>query len=57
MTAIMQNIILIIILVLVVGGASLYIHKQKKKGVKCIGCPQAGSCPKNGGCGGCQGGK
>jgi len=42
----MENLIIIVILVLVVGSASLYIWKEKKKGHKCIGCPMSanGSC-------------
>ena len=51
MSGVISNIIVIVVLVLVVGGACLYIRKEKKKGVKCIGCPSAGSCPKHGGCG------
>ncbi len=48
----MDNIIIIAILVVIVGLASLYIYRAKKKGKKCIGCPDSGSCPssKNGGC-------
>lgn len=30
----------------IVGVAIFYIMKEKKKGVKCIGCPAAGSCTK-----------
>ena len=39
----MINIIIIAILVAVVGTASFYIWKEKKKGNKCIGCPYSGS--------------
>lgn len=39
----MINIIVGVILVAVVGAASLYIWKEKKKGKKCIGCPYSGS--------------
>ena len=37
-------------LALIVFFAVRYIYKEKKKGVTCIGCPYAGSCPhrKNG---------
>lgn len=49
----MENIIIILILVAVVGSASAYIFKMRKKGIKCIGCPNA--C--NGACHGCQGDK
>lgn len=43
----MDNLIAIIILIILVGGAILYIIKEKKKGVKCIGCPFAENCSKN----------
>lgn len=39
----MENLIIIIVLVAVIGAAGLYIIKEKKKGKKCIGCP-AGGC-------------
>lgn len=45
----MANIICGIIILLCVGGAGFYIWKNKKKGVKCIGCPYAKSC--SGSCG------
>lgn len=47
----MANFILIAILLIIVGSAVAYIMKEKKKGVKCIGCPAAGSCSHN-----CNGG-
>lgn len=37
--------IIVIILILSIG----CIIREKKKGVKCIGCPAAGSCTKHGG--------
>lgn len=40
----MQDIIVGIILVAILGGAGAYIGKQKKKGAKCIGCPYSKSC-------------
>ena len=39
------DIIIILVLFLCVGGALWYIRKEKKRGVKCIGCPAAGTCP------------
>ena len=45
----MANIIIIIILIGCVGWACYYIYSNRKKGVKCIGCPYAKSC--SGGCG------
>jgi hypothetical protein len=40
----MENYILIAVLILILGGAGLYIYKAKKKGQKCIGCPSGGTC-------------
>jgi prolipoprotein diacylglyceryltransferase len=40
----MDDFIVIAVLVLVIGGAVIYVLKQRKKGVKCIGCPNSGSC-------------
>ena len=50
----MTNFIVILIVALIVGVAIAYIVKEKKRGVKCIGCPDSGSC--GGHCsGGCSG--
>lgn len=46
----MQDIIIALILVGIVGSAVCYIYKKKKSGTKCIGCPCANSC--HGRCGG-----
>ena len=40
----MENFIIAGILVLILGGAGMYVYKAKKRGVKCIGCPAGGSC-------------
>ena len=42
------------VIALVVGGAIAYIIRAKKRGQKCIGCPDSGSCHSGakGGCGG-----
>ena len=48
MNGLFADIIVIVILALIVGGALLYIRKNKKNGIKCIGCPYAKSC--TGGC-------
>ena len=46
----MVDLIVVVVIVLIVGSAVLYIAKEKKKGIKCIGCPSAGTCPRaNGG--------
>lgn len=52
----MANFIVIVILIAIVGSAIAYIVKEKKKGVKCIGCPAGGSCPNSGVCTGCGNG-
>ena len=42
----MADLIILVILVLILGIAIGYIIKEKKKGVKCIGCPFAENCAK-----------
>ena len=49
----MANIIVIAVVGLIVGLAGGYIYKEKKRGVKCIGCPEGCSC--SGNCSGCSG--
>lgn len=57
----MENFIIIVVVALIVGLAARYIYKEKKRGVKCIGCPAGCSCSSKGngeacGCGcGCAG--
>ena len=43
----LEEIIAIVAVVLVIGGAVAYIIKAKKSGRKCIGCPDSASCHKN----------
>lgn len=38
------DIIAIIVIALLVGGAVFYIARSKKQGKKCIGCPYCDSC-------------
>lgn len=45
----MQTVIVCAVLALILGGAALYLYKQKKRGVKCVGCPYSSSC--GGSCG------
>lgn len=42
-----------LIIALAVAAACVYIRRQKKRGVTCIGCPYAAECAKRkqGGCG------
>lgn len=49
----MTDLLVIAVLALILGGASVYIYRAKKKGRKCIGCPDAPICGKN--CGSCSG--
>lgn len=45
------DIVAIVLIVLIVGGAVAYIIKAKKSGQKCIGCPDSKTC--SGNCSGC----
>lgn len=49
-----DDLILAAILILVLGAATAYIIRAKKRGVKCIGCPSAGECGQNTTCAACQ---
>ena len=49
----MANFIVGLVVVAIVGAASFYIWKEKKKGVKCIGCPDGATC--SGSCASCNG--
>jgi LPXTG-motif cell wall-anchored protein len=40
----MENLIILVLLGLILGGAAGYVYKSKKKGVKCIGCPDGSKC-------------
>lgn len=40
------DIIVILLIALIVGAASGYIYRAKKKGKGCIGCPDSASCQK-----------
>lgn len=48
----MENLILLALLGVILGGAAGYIYKAKKRGIKCIGCPDGKTC--SGNCGGCS---
>ena len=50
----MENLVIGGIVLLVLSGAVYYIVKQKKKGVKCIGCPNGGDCSGSGCFGSCS---
>lgn len=40
----MINVVLVLIIIAIVGGALAYIRKEKKRGVRCVGCPDGGKC-------------
>ncbi len=40
----MTNVILVLILLLIAGGAGIYLYKAKKNGAHCVGCPYANKC-------------
>jgi len=40
----MTDLILILVILAVLGVCAGYIIREKKRGVKCIGCPYAGKC-------------
>ncbi len=37
--------IIIAIVAILLAGAILYIVRSKKRGQRCVGCPDSGSCP------------
>ncbi len=52
----MENIIATVVLAVILGGAIAYILRAKKRGRKCIGCPNGYSCgAKEGACDSCSG--
>ena len=50
----MADLFIIIIVFVLLRSAIRFIIKEKKKGTRCIGCPDAGSCSRK--CSGCAGG-
>ena len=40
----MDTLILILVLLVIIGGAVYAVYRSKKKGQKCIGCPYSGQC-------------
>lgn len=40
----MENVVIILVLAVLVGGAVAYLIRAKRNGVKCVGCPAGGSC-------------
>ncbi len=57
----LTDIIILLVIAIIVISAATYIIRQKKKGVKCIGCSSGGGCSgkqsaenEGSGCGGCS---
>ena len=50
----MTDILVIGVVAVVFVAALRYIHKEKKRGIQCVGCPDAPRC--SGNCAGCSGG-
>ena len=40
----MTDFLIIIVVLMIIGAATAYIIKEKKRGTRCIGCPAGGSC-------------
>ena len=40
----LETVIAVIVISLILGGAITYVVISKKRGKKCIGCPDSGSC-------------
>lgn len=49
----MENILILLVIGLILGLAAGYVCKAKRRGVRCIGCPDSGTC--SGNCGSCPG--
>ena len=47
----MDNLIVFAVIVAIVGFAIWYIRREKRRGAKCVGCPDSETCA--GECGGC----
>lgn len=41
------DIVVILVVLLILGLAGSYVYKAKKKGRRCIGCPNGGNCSGN----------
>lgn len=48
----MASFLVAVVVLVIVGVAVAYIRKEKKRGVRCVGCPDGGKC--SGHCSGCH---
>ncbi len=54
----LPNILALLVIALIVGGAIAYVIKAKRSGKRCIGCPDSSNCHSdscNGSCKSCHG--
>ena len=49
----MTDLIIVAVVAAIVGFAVWFIRKEKRRGVQCVGCPDAKTC--SGNCSGCNG--
>lgn len=47
------DILIIAVILVILGSAILFLRRAKKKGIKCVGCPDSSTC--SGNCGNCSG--
>lgn len=40
----MENLVVVLVLIAIVGGVVWYLIRAKKRGEKCVGCPYAKQC-------------
>lgn len=40
----MENLIIVVLLLCILGGIARYLHKTRKRGQACIGCPYSKQC-------------
>ncbi len=50
----MKDLIIIGIIIVIIALALIYVIRQKKQGIKCIGCPYAKDCAQKSADGGCS---
>ncbi len=43
----MEDFLVLAVLTIILVSAIIYVARAKKKGVKCVGCPNAKNCSKN----------
>lgn len=41
-----KDVVILLIIILILGTVAVYLYRAKKKGAKCIGCPDACNCCK-----------